>query len=156
MHSQRLAVRTRGLMSFTGLAWAVAACGDPVSPLTPTDVVGTYALQSIDGHVMPAPYGQGTALIYDTLVVARDSTFVDRGGAGALGSSLVTYPLTYGGRWMLDAAGGRLVTTSDAGHGVVDTVTFKVVNRGTSLTFDAGPVNPSDPGGGLWVYNRVQ
>ena len=156
MHSSRLPARTRGLMSLAALAWTVVACSDPASPLTPADVVGTYALQSIDGHTVPAPYGQGTALIYDTLVVARDSTFVDRGGGGVLGSSMVTYPGTYTGRWTLDATGGRLVTTSDAGHGVTDTVTFTVVNRGASLTYDAGPVDPSNPGGGLWVYNRVR
>lgn len=157
VNSLRLTARTRRLGSLAGLLWVLAGCGaDPVSPLTPADVVGTYALQSINGHALPAPFGQGTTIIYDTMVVARDSTFAGRNGGGVLGSNVVTDSGTYAGRWTLDAAGGQLVTTTPLPHAVEETLTFTVVNRGTSLTFNAGPVDPSNPGGGLWVYNRVR
>ena len=139
------------------LGLAAACAGDATGPLTPADVVGTYALASINGTTLPAPYGQETAIIYDTLIVARDSTIVERDGAGALGSRVVTNSGTYTGHWALDAVGGQLRVTYETDHGVGLTSAFAVVDRGASLTLDvAGFKNPPLPGGGRWVYTRVR
>lgn len=160
MRHRTVARQRRAQAAATGLALvglAVAACGGgPTSPLTPADVVGTYALQSINGQALPAPYGQGTATVYDTLSVAPDSTWTERFGGGLLGSSVVTYYRTSTGQWTLGATGRQLLIMQPVGHAVIDTSTYTVVNRGASLRFDAGPVGPANPGGGLWVYNRVR
>lgn len=150
--------RSVTVFAVLGTLSGLSACGaDPASPLTSADVVGTYALTSIAGTALPAPYGEGTALLYDTLTMARDSTVTERDGAGALGSRVVTYPGRYAGRWTLDATGGQLRITYPGAGNTSTTSTFTVVNRGASLTLTVpGFTDPPAPGGGLWVYTRVR
>ena len=119
------------------------------------DVVGTYALTSIDGQSLPAPFGQSSTIIYDTLTFVRDSTYTSHEGGGALCSPVVTDSGRYTGVWTLDAATGRVLTTNFGKHNVPITAPFTVIDRGASLTFDA-VVYPGNPGGGLWVFERVR
>ena len=149
----RARVPTTGL-ALLGLAAAACGGGDVTNPLTPADVTGTYALASIGAYPLPAPFGTGTAVIYDTLTLARDSTFRERQGAGALGTTVVNDSGTYIGRWTLSAASGQLVLLTAVVHGSPTPATFTVVNRGASITFnDGGAANTS---GVLWVWNRVK
>ena len=120
------------------------------------DVVGTYALTSINGHPVPAPFGEGSALIYDTLSLAADSTWTWWYGSGALGSAVVVWTGRYAGSWTLDAATGQALVTQQPRNAAPVMVSYTVLNRGASLTVNTGPVDPSRPGTGLWVYDRVR
>lgn len=138
-----------------GLVAALAAgCGgrDPVSPLTPTDVVGTYALHTIDAQSLPWPFpqGNGTTLVADTLTVAADGTWTEVEHDGFVANTASGRTATYNGTWTLDVQNAVLRVTQSV-EGTALTSAYQVGDRGGRLTVDTGTTP-----GRLWTWIRVQ
>ena len=136
-----------------------AGCGDATAPITSADVVGVYALSSIDGQTMPAPFGVGSTIVFDSLSLGADGTWRDHYASGTLSDSTPREERTFSGTWTLDAK-SRIIQVSypappRSGSNPTLTSLYRVDPRAAVLTLDAGPVNPARPGGGIWVYQRV-
>ncbi len=138
---------------------AVAAChSDPTSPppLSVADVAGTYALVSINGHPMPAPYTSSFDVLYDTIALAPNGTWTQWQGGAVAGRTVATDTGRYAGTWTLDAANRQVLQRSTDRYGNVTVDTLAVGGRGAMLTFDTSRNNPSGYNVGPWLYNRVQ
>ena len=152
-HAHRWRTRAPGWAGALCAAVAVGRAGhdliSPLPPLTPADVVGAYALRTVDGHPLPVVFGAPGTLIYHSLTFAADSTFLDQSGTGLEGSPAVVDAETYAGRWTLDA-GSRTVHTMTT---QTDATPGTVINFSVGATVDTLRVVAKS--GGFWVYTRA-
>jgi hypothetical protein len=139
----------------TMAAVAVAACGDAMAPLTPADVVGTYALRTIDDRPLPR---MATGVPPDT--VAFES-YVIRLAADGTGDIEATHRIVPSGRvsqvrasleWRLDAGARAVVLTTSGARSGPSTSRLAVLDRGGQLFADRGPDVPDQR---YWRYARV-
>lgn len=146
-----LAARAAG----AGSALAFAGCGDPVSPLAPADLVGTYALQTVDGRPLPAssPNNTETVVYASERILRADGSYSTTQKFGpSTGLRRDTLTLSSTGTWELrrrSVRGHDAVWFADYDQGGPFVYSMKVRDRGRTLVLDENTAGQPTP---VWVY----
>jgi hypothetical protein len=114
----------------------VAGCRDPIEPLAPDDVTGTYGLASIGGQPVPLTTSTGTTRS-SVITMFPNATWSIRTETQSTTPGSTPTVIDAGGTWVLDARAStvRLINTAVRG---TSTSTYAVRDRGRVLATSGG------------------